>query len=87
MEKPLAITLSEAKAIRSACQSANVRLMVGFIMRFLSTLQELRALIAAGTFGEIGLVVDYLAAGGAWPIVPSWYRKRAVAGGGINDDW
>ena len=83
MEKPLAITLEEAETIVAACRSAKVRLMVGFIQRFLATLQELRALIVAGTFGEIGLVVDYLAAGGPWPVLPPWYLQRAIAGGGI----
>ena len=84
MEKPLAITLVEAKAIINACETANVRLMVGFIMRFFTTLQELRSLIADGSFGEIGLVVDYLAAGGSWLALPGWYLKREMSGGGIN---
>ena len=53
-------------------------------MRFFTTLQELRSLIADGSFGEIGLVVDYLAAGGSWLALPGWYLKREMSGGGIN---
>lgn len=83
MEKPLAVTLQEADAIISACRAAGVRLMVGFIHRFLTSFRELRSMIESGAFGEIGLVVEHLAAGGPWPKVPAWYLQRAVAGGGI----
>lgn len=83
MEKPLANTLAEAKEIVAVCADANVKLMVGFIQRFLTGVQTVRRQIATGAFGRIGLAVEYLAAGGAWPVVPAWYRQRAAAGGGI----
>lgn len=83
MEKPLANTLTEARQIVDACGSADIKLMVGFIQRFLTGVRQLHSSITSGTFGRIGLAVEYLAAGGAWPIVPAWYRQKAVAGGGI----
>jgi len=83
MEKPLANTLAEAQQIVDVCEGAGVKLMVGFIQRFLTGVQQLRTQVGDGTFGRIGLAVEYLAAGGAWPVVPPWYRQRAAAGGGI----
>jgi predicted dehydrogenase len=83
MEKPLANSLAEAVQIVQACDDGGVRLMVGYIQRFLTAVQELRGLVAEGTFGKLGLAVEHLAAGGPWPIVPPWYRQRAAAGGGI----
>jgi predicted dehydrogenase len=83
MEKPLANTLAEAQQIVDACEGAGVKLMVGFIQRFLTGVQQLRAQIADGAFGRIGLAVEHLAAGGPWPVVPPWYRQRSAAGGGI----
>lgn len=83
MEKPLANSLDEAHQIVDACRGAGVKLMVGYIQRFLTGVQELRGLVAAGMFGRMGLAVEHLAAGGPWPVVPPWYRQRAAAGGGI----
>lgn len=83
IEKPLAITLREAQEIVHACKSAGVILMVGFTHRFLSCLRDLRQRIASGFFGEISLVVDYLAAGGSWMNPPAWYFDKSKAGGGI----
>lgn len=83
IEKPLAITLLEAREIVDACKAAGVILMVGFTHRFLSGLNELKRRIEAGTFGTISLVVDYLAAGGSWMQPPDWYFDKAKAGGGI----
>jgi predicted dehydrogenase len=84
MEKPLANTLSEARQIVDACGGAGVKLMVGFIQRFLTGARQLHDLAAGGAFGRIGLAVEYVAAGGAWPVVPAWYRQRSAAGGGIT---
>lgn len=83
MEKPLANTLIEARQIVDACGGADIKLMVGFIQRFLTGVRQLHSIVTAGTFGRIGLAVEYLAAGGAWPVVPAWYRQKAIAGGGI----
>ncbi len=83
MEKPLAITLVEAQEIIDACKAAGVILMVGFTHRFLSCLNELKHRIASGLFGEISLIVDYLAAGGSWLNPPAWYFDKDKAGGGI----
>jgi len=83
MEKPLANTLDEACQIIDLCQEAKIKLMLGFIQRFLTQVQHLHAQVREGVFGRVGLAVEYLAAGGAWPIVPTWYKQRAKAGGGI----
>lgn len=83
MEKPLATTLADAEAIIQGCGKAGVKLMVGYTQRFLKTLQTVKAQIDSGRFGQIHLVVDYLAAGGSSFVPPAWYRQKAMAGGGI----
>lgn len=83
MEKPLANTLGEARQIVDACGGAGIKLMVGFIQRFMTGVRQLYSIINSGNFGRIGLAVEYLAAGGAWPVAPDWYRRKSAAGGGI----
>lgn len=83
MEKPLALSMQEARDIRSACEENGVLLMMGFIQRFMKSVQQLKSWVREGRFGEITTMTDYLAAGGPWPNVPDWYLRRSIAGGGI----
>lgn len=52
VEKPLALTLSDAAAAFDACAAANVRLAVGFNRRFLPAYQSLAATVAEGGIGR-----------------------------------
>jgi predicted dehydrogenase len=83
IEKPLATNLEDAGAIAATVRKARVRSMVGFTYRFMQVTRQLQQRVAAGEFGRISLIVDYLSAGGPWPDVPPWYLDRAIAGGGI----
>jgi predicted dehydrogenase len=84
VEKPLDLTAARARVVVDACRRADVRLMVGFTQRFMAVNRELKAAIDSGAFGVIGMCVDYLAAGGAWPALSPWCFQQATAGGGIQ---
>jgi len=83
IEKPHCITLEESRDLRSACERRGVPAMAGFTHRFLATSRSLKAAISSGRMGRIDLVVDRLVAGSLGSLTPSWYRERALAGGGI----
>ncbi len=52
-QKPIAPTLPDAKAMVSACQEANVPLMVHENFRWQSAIQEVHRIIASGAIGEV----------------------------------
>lgn len=82
MEKPLAHTLDDARAIVEACRKHRVRLAVGFVHRYRTEFQEARRLIAAGEIGAVTAVVDVFGLPGGIH-VPSWVWQRRFSGGGI----
>lgn len=82
MEKPLAHTLEDARAIVEACRQRGVHLAVGFVHRYRVEFQEAHRLIAAGEIGAVTAVVDVFGLpGGAH--VPAWVWQRQCSGGGI----
>jgi len=83
IEKPHCVTLEESRALRAACARQGIVAMVGFTHRFFASSQKLKAVIGSGGFGRIEMAVDSLIAGSLKPPAPSWYRERALAGGGI----
>ena len=58
VEKPMALSLVEARRLERAGQSARRVLMVGHILEYHPAVVELRRLIAAGTLGEVRLVIS-----------------------------
>jgi len=52
-EKPMATSVSEARAMIDACNEAGVRLTISHGRRWVSSYQELRDLIAAGVIGKL----------------------------------
>lgn len=81
-EKPLATTVTDAKAMVAACKKAKVGLGTAFPCRFVPALMEARRQIVAGEYGEI------LAASctnhGQMP--PGWFLDPKQAGGGATMD-
>jgi len=60
IEKPVAINLDELKAMRDAVRKANVKTIVGFVLRWNPLFETLKAMIADNAFGNIYFVeVDY----------------------------
>jgi predicted dehydrogenase len=52
-EKPIATTLSDARAEVEACERAGVIFMTAFPMRFSHPLQEIKSLLDAGDLGQV----------------------------------
>ncbi len=51
LEKPIATTVEDAEAIIAAAQRNNVKLMIGFILRFTLPYQQLRQKVVSGEIG------------------------------------
>ncbi len=83
-EKPLATTVTDARAIVEVCQRAGVALGTGFHLRHHPLLREARRLAGEGAIGPVQLAAV------EWsldtPINDSapWRRDFAVSGGGIG---
>lgn len=82
LEKPIANTLEEADAIVAAVRRAGVRLMICFVHRFRTEVQEAERLLRAGAIGEPVIALDrFCSLGGPHP--PAWVWSREHAGGGV----
>lgn len=53
VEKPIAVTLGDARACVQACEEAGVVLMVGHCWRRVASVQKAKALVDAGELGQI----------------------------------
>ena len=53
VEKPVAVTLDDARACVEACESAGVVLMVGHCWRWVASVQKAKALMDEGALGEV----------------------------------
>ncbi|MCS5669870.1 MAG: Gfo/Idh/MocA family oxidoreductase [Dehalococcoidia bacterium] len=83
LEKPIARTIKEARAIISAASDAGVKLMVAENYRFLSPVLEAKRLIESGIVGRVRLVQLQE----EFPFDPSsWRNDRERTGGGVLID-
>jgi predicted dehydrogenase len=79
-EKPLGLTLQECETMIEACDEANVKLGVNFMMRFHACHTKLKAMIEAG---ELGRLVMGRAELTCWyPPIPGAFRQDPELGGG-----
>jgi predicted dehydrogenase len=81
LEKPMAIAVSDAKAVARACDDAGVCLMVNFVHRYRAELRQARASVLSGALGRVIVLVDVMASGQG--PVPDWIWQRDRSGGGI----
>lgn len=85
-EKPMAPTVREADDMISACQSAKVRLGVGFYLRFLPVA---RVAVDAVRAGQLGVVREFTMQRYSSQTVgemAAWRRELRLAGGGVLMD-
>jgi predicted dehydrogenase len=82
-EKPIAVTVEEARRMEAVARAADRILMEGFMYRFHPTWVTTRRLVAAGRLGEVRAVTSWF----------SWFahdlediRNRAESGGGVMLD-
>lgn len=84
-EKPMALTVEECKEMIKACKDNQVKLMIGFRMRFHVYHQKIKSLIEEGLLGKIvmGRTEGYL-----WfeATRDSWRINKVLGGGGALID-
>ncbi len=83
LEKPIARTIGEARAIIAAADDAGVRLMVAENYRFLAPVQEAKRIIESGALGRVRLIQLHE----EYPFDPSsWRADKELNGGGVLID-
>ena len=86
-EKPLATTVTDARAMVTACAAAGVHLQTAFVSRFYPALQEARGLVARGELGRLrGMVGGNRGRPPLPPRYPAWITEGGSAGGGALID-
>jgi len=87
-EKPLALTLDDAREMLQAAESAGVKHMIGFNYRFAPAVQLAKKLIAEGRIGHIyhirALFLQDWIIDPSFPLV--WRLQKKVAGSGSLGD-
>ncbi len=85
LEKPVALTVPEAEEIQKACEENNVKVSIGFLMRFHGYHQKIREIVQEGKIGDIVSVRGQFT---CWyPDIPgAWRQQKATAGGGALVD-
>jgi UDP-N-acetyl-2-amino-2-deoxyglucuronate dehydrogenase len=92
VEKPIATTLSAARDLIAACDEADRRLAVLFVMRCSPANRRARQLVEAGAIGEVAHVAlsalswkkeSYWTGGFTGRAATTWRQTRQMAGGGI----
>ena len=83
LEKPIALTVEEARLIIWAAKDAGVRLMVAENYRYLAPVQEAKKLIESGALGQVRLIQLQE----EYPFYPgSWRNDKDRNGGGVFID-
>jgi predicted dehydrogenase/nucleoside-diphosphate-sugar epimerase len=86
VEKPMAVTLADARAMVEACDRHHVALAVGLYRRMLPSVRLLRALLESGQYGR-PLSVDAEEGGPyGWQLATLDGLTRAAGGGGVLID-
>lgn len=85
LEKPMGLTVEEAKEIAAVCRKEQVMLGVGLMMRFAASHQAMKRLIEEGVLGK---VVSMRAQFSCWypDMAGVWRQDSAKSGGGALMD-
>lgn len=79
-EKPIALTLEDARAMIEICQKAGVHFYVAHVLRFFPEYAQGYNLVRAGKVGEPGVIRT--TRGGIFPTAwDDWYAKPELSGG------
>ena len=85
LEKPIAITESDAALVRNAATDAGVKAAVGFNRRAHPLYQRARQLISDGAIGEVHGAQTVFSEPAPGDRLPLWKRKRETGGGALLD--
>ncbi|MBN2021679.1 MAG: Gfo/Idh/MocA family oxidoreductase [Pirellulales bacterium] len=81
IEKPMALSMDENRALRDAVARAGVKSVVSFVLRWNPLFEIIKRQLAAGTIGEIlHAEVDYWHGIGPGRRQFEWFRRRDAAG-------
>lgn len=81
VEKPIADTLADGRAIEAACRAAGVVLLVGHAFRRLGAARKVKELLDAGTLGQVVLAeANFSLPGSLTPDKWRFYRETCPGG-------
>jgi predicted dehydrogenase len=84
IEKPIALSWKDAKAVRDAVRKAGVRAMVCFEVRFSAQFDLTRSIVEQGLLGELHYgEVDYYHGIGPWYGQFAWNIKKKMGGSSL----
>jgi len=82
LEKPFAMSATEAQAVITAAEKAGRILTLGMNQRFPADSQKIRHLVETGVLGEIYHAKAYWFRRSGIPKLGTWFGNREMAGGG-----
>lgn len=95
VEKPLAREAAEAKDVVAVARRSNVKLMVGYDMRFSPHFRALKKKIQSGILGDVQIAYGSNIGAGPFfhraafgtpnPVPAWWFRKKLTGGGALMD--
>ncbi len=80
-EKPLALSMSDARKMIAACSAAGVRLMVGHVLRFFPQYRQAHHQVHSAEFGTPAVIRCYRHCFTPHLGTPSWFCERSRSGG------
>lgn len=83
VEKPMATTVADCRAMTEGCAQAGVRLAVGHVLHFLPSVREAERILRSGRLGEPVVITERRTADYAPGSRPDWFFDPQIAGGGI----
>jgi predicted dehydrogenase len=81
-EKPMAMTVAEAEAMRDAAKAAGRRLGINFSQRFAPGNRALKALVGSGALGEVYHGYCSWTRRDGFPGFGGWFGQKKLSGGG-----
>jgi myo-inositol 2-dehydrogenase/D-chiro-inositol 1-dehydrogenase len=85
LEKPLALTLEDGRAILSQATAAGVLGVIGFNLRFHPLHQQAHSLLRQGVIGDVRAVRVLSQEPARRRRMPEWKRRRSTGGGALLD--
>lgn len=95
LEKPPARNITEAKRVLSAVKRNEVKLMIGYPLRFSTSFMNLKNELKLGTLGDVQIAIaDHISTGPFFPrgeklkpkpVPPWWFDKQFTGGGALLD--
>lgn len=76
LEKPMAVTVEQCRAIEAACEMAGVKLQIGFMRRFDEGFRRAKAVLESGSLGRV-MIIKSTGRGPGGPGPWMWDLKKS----------